>query len=709
VLEAPRRPDWYYKYRLRGVVVHTGSANGGHYYSFIKKSKEFHADGKWFLFDDANVTEWQKSDLGEQCFGGETTDQWGQGTLEKRRNAYLLFYERFPDPASETPPLEKAIIPKRIYDAIWEENTAYWMDQFTYDDDYFEFIKRILNKFRAEPSDVYASPPNPQADPKAEHTLLVTQLGVQFVFETICRSIHREQLQEITKYILEILDAHLPSCHWVMSQLVSPERRRWNTELLLHCENEDVRFAVGEIICRSLKRCMEYESKNEPKRELLLESSNVTEKKENSDFPLTTKYVDVLLEDLYLSNRFWKRFENYFRVLATYALHGKSQQIYLARSNLVPKLVDLYLGKNSPAEKGLLTWQTDAKGNRIRMGDSFDQPNWTHFWALLSSVVTRCDDPKAVKDAPREGHVLMHDMDKSFLLNRHFLAGMLAQAKTEFSALAIMKIVRHLAWNNKKFSDDILGMVMQGVEHSAHSDMLPYFWTMDALVSVEDDLTESRVQDILKSFLNVIGECRFYWKETLLCIEQLVCLADLSEACAAWLREHKTEKVDWIRQWFKKHLMKPPTGYTHEENNGMRLQRRRRDGEYGFSDTSATVPGKLATVDEKRDALEAILKGPLDKETSTLLDKRFRPQLREQIDARTLVGSWEEADVVNVSKTHVRVAFPDPHMPTRTAHEEVIALDSDRLAPHGQESHKARIRRRAQKGLTLALNQTHIV
>merc|ERR1712024_205037 len=37
ITTAPKQPDWYYKYRLRGVVVHTGSANGGHYYSFIKR------------------------------------------------------------------------------------------------------------------------------------------------------------------------------------------------------------------------------------------------------------------------------------------------------------------------------------------------------------------------------------------------------------------------------------------------------------------------------------------------------------------------------------------------------------------------------------------------------------------------------------------------------------------------------------------------
>ncbi len=41
-------------YRLKGVVVHSGQANGGHYYSFIRSDR---GDGKWYKFDDTDVHE----------------------------------------------------------------------------------------------------------------------------------------------------------------------------------------------------------------------------------------------------------------------------------------------------------------------------------------------------------------------------------------------------------------------------------------------------------------------------------------------------------------------------------------------------------------------------------------------------------------------------------------------------------------------------
>ena len=57
-----------YQYKLRGMVVHSGQASGGHYYSYIQ------CDGTWFKFDDGDVTEIKMEDdeeLKAQCYGGE--------------------------------------------------------------------------------------------------------------------------------------------------------------------------------------------------------------------------------------------------------------------------------------------------------------------------------------------------------------------------------------------------------------------------------------------------------------------------------------------------------------------------------------------------------------------------------------------------------------------------------------------------------------
>lgn len=64
------------RYELVGMVVHTGQASAGHYYSFIKDRRgstmSNESYGKWFKFNDTAVDEFEMSDeaIATECFGG---------------------------------------------------------------------------------------------------------------------------------------------------------------------------------------------------------------------------------------------------------------------------------------------------------------------------------------------------------------------------------------------------------------------------------------------------------------------------------------------------------------------------------------------------------------------------------------------------------------------------------------------------------------
>ena len=79
-----KKKDEYYKYELKGVNIHKGNVDGGHYISIIKVDKD-----KWHEFDDSKVKEFNINDLEEQCFGGKKPDS----DEDKKYSAYLLFYE----------------------------------------------------------------------------------------------------------------------------------------------------------------------------------------------------------------------------------------------------------------------------------------------------------------------------------------------------------------------------------------------------------------------------------------------------------------------------------------------------------------------------------------------------------------------------------------------------------------------------------------
>ncbi|PSS03887.1 hypothetical protein BD289DRAFT_358590 [Coniella lustricola] len=82
-------------FELVGVLVHAGTAESGHYYSFIRERPTSREDANWFEFNDDMVSPWHPSKLEACCFGGtEASWEHGCAPIDKNYCAYMLFYER---------------------------------------------------------------------------------------------------------------------------------------------------------------------------------------------------------------------------------------------------------------------------------------------------------------------------------------------------------------------------------------------------------------------------------------------------------------------------------------------------------------------------------------------------------------------------------------------------------------------------------------
>lgn len=89
-----KHPVEYYQYKLSGIVVHSGTADSGHYYSFIKDRDQ---KDKWYEFNDQIVRDFDPADIPNECYGGEDSFQTSNMMYMKSmkwRNAYILMYER---------------------------------------------------------------------------------------------------------------------------------------------------------------------------------------------------------------------------------------------------------------------------------------------------------------------------------------------------------------------------------------------------------------------------------------------------------------------------------------------------------------------------------------------------------------------------------------------------------------------------------------
>jgi len=86
---------------LAGILVHSGTADSGHYYSYIKE-RDDNGEGQWYHFNDSDVEPFDLSNLPNACYGGfEEVTLWDNSQSRqvnrsqlKSYSAYMLFYER---------------------------------------------------------------------------------------------------------------------------------------------------------------------------------------------------------------------------------------------------------------------------------------------------------------------------------------------------------------------------------------------------------------------------------------------------------------------------------------------------------------------------------------------------------------------------------------------------------------------------------------
>ncbi len=105
--QMPEEEDCF-EYKLVGVTVHSGTANAGHYWSYINTKRGHQEDESsetwhqtetdpWMEFNDSTVREFSFDKIKEDCYGGDSTDSsdvWGLGGSSYGKSAYMLVYER---------------------------------------------------------------------------------------------------------------------------------------------------------------------------------------------------------------------------------------------------------------------------------------------------------------------------------------------------------------------------------------------------------------------------------------------------------------------------------------------------------------------------------------------------------------------------------------------------------------------------------------
>jgi len=118
-------------YELYAVLVHSGSAMGGHYYAYIKSNE----DGKWYNFNDSSVTEISADEI-PKVFGDVNGSYCG--------TAYMLKYRQYNPSEKENPIIvSNDLIPEYLKKEIDEETEKLIKEQMEIEEKVMSLKLRI--------------------------------------------------------------------------------------------------------------------------------------------------------------------------------------------------------------------------------------------------------------------------------------------------------------------------------------------------------------------------------------------------------------------------------------------------------------------------------------------------------------------------------------------------------------------------------------
>ena len=109
--------DGRFVYELYSVMVHSGSAHGGHYYAYIKDFET----GKWHEFNDSRVSEKSVLDV-LSVFGQELRPMKGRKRMGSHSNAYMLMYRIVDREGGSVSVVEPELIPPHLVEELEHES-----------------------------------------------------------------------------------------------------------------------------------------------------------------------------------------------------------------------------------------------------------------------------------------------------------------------------------------------------------------------------------------------------------------------------------------------------------------------------------------------------------------------------------------------------------------------------------------------------------
>lgn len=333
-------------FELVGVLVHSGSAETGHYYSYIQERPSTAVNGKtWVEFNDLDVSYFDPASIDDQCFGG-----WADPTLyspayPKVWNAYMLFYERM---ASSHPTClvtektsrnipAKCKLPDDLEHVIKRHNAMFLRQYCLFDPTHTLFARGIVDHLQS----LDASNLDPVVEQKGINLSLDYLDRIQSRTKD-CPSLEK-MLESLTKTIVQ----RSQSCRIAIMWLIKHESALRN--LLLRCPLSRVRRDFVKMIYSTLEHLRQHDQQMYGFTDVEGTTFDAMQLPMRPGRTLFSALIDCLKDMwvyLHLHPRSW---EEYFTLLADLAAFGLPETFLMLSKGLLQRCLETLVADSDMA------------------------------------------------------------------------------------------------------------------------------------------------------------------------------------------------------------------------------------------------------------------------------------------------------------------------------------------------------------------------
>ncbi|XP_038658040.1 probable ubiquitin carboxyl-terminal hydrolase FAF-X isoform X2 [Scyliorhinus canicula] len=569
------------KYRLVGVLVHSGQASGGHYYSYvIQRNGGDGEKNKWYKFDDGDVTECKMDDdeeMKNQCFGGEYMGEVFDHMMKRmsyRRqkrwwNAYILFYERM-DTIDKDNELIKYIseleisikphqikMPSVIERSVRKQNVQFMHNRMQYSLEYFQFIKKLLTC-----NSVYLNPPPGQDHllPEAEELAMISiQLAARFLFNTgfHTKKIVRGPASEWYDALCILLRHSKNVRCWFAHNVLFAYPNRFS-EYLLECPSTEVRSAFAKLIVF----IAHFSLQDGPCPSPFASPGPSTQAFDNLSLSdhLLRAVLNLLRREV---SEHGRHLTQYFNLFVMYANLGVAEKTQLLKLNVPATfmLVALDEGPGPP-----IKYQYAELGK---------------LYAVVSQLVRCCDVSSRMQSSINGNPPLSNpygdpNLSQPIMTIQQSVADILF-VRTSYVKKIIedcsnseetIKLLRFCCWENPQFSSTVLSELLWQVAYSYTYELRPYLDLLLQILLIEDSWQTHRIHNALKGipddrdglFDTIQRSKNHYQKRAYQCIKCMVALFSSCPVAYQILQSNGDlkRKWTWAVEWLGEELERRP-------------------------------------------------------------------------------------------------------------------------------------------------------